>query len=548
MLKIQYKSLFLLLFSMNIVMTIAYCIYHFEPNYYIQRILSCTIFSSGTSLLICKLYQIIENKTRFPIIWVIIVGMFLLLTTEAFLFYSFRALIYPGILLSLLDTNINEAHEFLSEYVLMPSFVIFIFSSILIWAIVFNFFVWLSRHCTICVPPHIKIIALYTMLSIYVLQHLYFSCINNYGFIYPSYSLVERFITSSAKTFHSNSTINRLYKALAQEAIVVHHEKSDTIPNVILIIGESVTRHYLNSYGYPLNNTPFIQMRKANGELLQFDSITSPASITIYSMQDVLTFHDSESQQEWYHYHSLPSIMRAAGYETFWISNQENIYKNVTTTIANTAKHVTYTKHYSGQGGELYDESLLPLLDSLLLHNNSSQKFICIHQMGCHSQYSRRYPQSFRHFTTDSIQRSIDESAKTIIAQYNNAILYNDYVNHEIIKRFEDKDAIVIYFSDHGEEVYETRSMFGHVNMNPSLPMLEIPLYIWSSSSFKERHYDIIKKLSQQTNKPYNTANLIHTIMDICGIRSTDFNKEKSLLNDSRHPQHSSQATISTPR
>ena len=528
--KNQYLPLFLLLFSLNFVMTIVYCIYHFEPDYYIQRIISSTIFSCGTSLIICKLCQLFENKTHLPIIWLIIGGIFLLLTTEAFLFYSFRSLIYPGILLSLFETNLNEANEFLVAYLFKPSFFLFVTASILILVIIYKSFTYISKHHTIRIPQNIKSITLITTLSFYVLQHFYFGYISKSSFIYPNYSLIERFLISTAKSYYNHSTIYKIFNTLSQQEIKVELINDNVIPNVILILGESVTRHYLNSYGYPLNNTPFIQKRKANNEIIQFDSVTSPASITIYSMQDILTFHDSKSQLEWYHYHSLPSIMRAAGYETFWISNQDNIYKNVTTMISNTAKYVSYTKQYSEQGGELYDEALLPLLDSLLLQNSSSQKFICIHQMGCHSQYSRRYPQSFSHFPTDSIQRSIDESAKTIIAQYNNAILYNDFINNEIIKRFEDKDAIVIYFSDHGEEVYETRSMFGHVNMNPSLPMLEIPLYIWSSSLFKERHYDIIKKLSQQTSKPYNTANLIHTIMDICGIRSTDFNKDKSLL------------------
>lgn len=546
--KNQYLPLFLLLFSLNFVMTIVYCIYHFEPDYYIQRIISSTIFSCGTSLIICKLCQLFENKTHLPIIRLIIGGVFLLFTTEAFLFYSFRSLIYPAIFLSLLETNLKEANEFLAAYVLKPSFFLFVTVSILFLIIIYKSLTYVSKLHAFKISQNIKNITLITMLSFYVIQHFYFGYISKSSFIYPNYSLIERFLISTAKSYYSHSTIYKVFNTLSQQEIKVESNNDNVIPNVILILGESVTRHYLNSYGYPLNNTPFIQKRKANDEILQFDSITSPASTTIYSMQDILTFHDSESQKKWYQHHSLPSIMCAAGYETFWISNQENIYKNVTTMISNTSKHVSYTKDYSGQGGELYDEALLPLLDSLLLHNNSPQKFICIHQMGCHSQYKQRYPQAFNYFTTDSIRKDIHENAKNVIAQYNNAILYNDYVNHEIIKRFEDKDAIVIYFSDHGEEVYETRNMFGHVYMNPSLPMLEIPLYIWSSSSFKHKHSDIIKLLSKQTNKPYNTANIIHTIMDICGIRSSDFNKEKSLLNVSTLSQHSSQATISTPR
>ena len=103
-------------------------------------------------------------------------------------------------------------------------------------------------------------------------------------------------------------------------------------------------------------------------------------------------------------------------------------------------------------------------------------------------------------------------------------------INHEIIKRFENKEAIVFYLSDHGEEVFQTRSIFGHTSMNPSRPMLEIPFYIWISPTFRKNHGEIISGLSQQTKKAYNTEHLIHTIMDICDIHSKDFNKDKSLL------------------
>ena len=35
-------------------------------------------------------------------------------------------------------------------------------------------------------------------------------------------------------------------------------------------------------------------------------------------------------------------------------------------------------------------------------------------------------------------------------------MLYDDAIVDEIIRRFEDKDALVIFISDHGEEVYDT--------------------------------------------------------------------------------------------
>ena len=43
------------------------------------------------------------------------------------------------------------------------------------------------------------------------------------------------------------------------------------------------------------------------------------------------------------------------------------------------------------------------------------------------------------------------------MAHYLNAIRYNDLVVDRIIRLFDHRNAVVIYFSDHGEEVHNFR-------------------------------------------------------------------------------------------
>ena len=49
----------------------------------------------------------------------------------------------------------------------------------------------------------------------------------------------------------------------------------------------------------------------------------------------------------------------------------------------------------------------------------------------------------------------LDGKQRNVLADYDNAILYNDSIVDAIISRFEDKEAIIIYMPDHGEECYE---------------------------------------------------------------------------------------------
>ena len=66
--------------------------------------------------------------------------------------------------------------------------------------------------------------------------------------------------------------------------------------------------------------------------------------------------------------------------------------------------------------------------------------------MGTHIDYSMRYPKEFKKFSPEDEQglNTINLSQK-IRAEYDNAVLYNDFVVNEIIKRFETRNAIIIY-------------------------------------------------------------------------------------------------------
>ena len=71
--------------------------------------------------------------------------------------------------------------------------------------------------------------------------------------------------------------------------------------------------------------------------------------------------------------------------------------------------------------------------------------------MGGHGLYYNRYPYAFNKFKAEDIRLQIGERFREIVAQYDNALYYNDYVVDEIIKRFRDKETLVIYVPDHGE-------------------------------------------------------------------------------------------------
>ena len=350
---------------------------------------------------------------------------------------------------------------------------------------------------------------------------------------YQALTGIERVWHSSQNAIHDRAEYSKYLQLVKQDAPVLISNSSE-VPYVIIILGESLSKLHMDAYGYQLPTTPKLSQQIKDNKTLKFDSVKTPRTVTSESIRQIMTFFDDKSAAPWYQYHTLPAVMKQAGYYTCWLSNQDSFTAgddNSTAGIASTSDCVRFPhqRHASEERYGYFDGELLTLLDQEL-RKPHEKAFFCLHLMGSHRRYTNRYPTEFNKFSINDIAKDISNEKKRTIAEYDNSVLYNDFVCDQIIQRFQNKDAIVFSFPDHGEEVYDTRNMCGHGLHNPSSPMQEIPFLIWTSEMFKRKHPNIVEQMKNATNKPSNTANIIHTIMDICGIQTKDYEIQKSLL------------------
>ena len=173
--------------------------------------------------------------------------------------------------------------------------------------------------------------------------------------------------------------------------------------------------------------------------------------------------------------------------------------------------------------------------------DNAQGLFLAIHLMGSQTGYANRYPKSFERFTPRDIKDNPNfanlstaqkSRAKADLAQYANSILYTDFVLREIIKRFESSDSIVIYFSDHANDVWHTGVGSLRVDSKITRFMVEIPFVVFISDKFKELHPEIYTKIAKSTHKPFMIDDLIHALIDIAGFQIDGFESNRSLFSD----------------
>lgn len=460
----------------------------------------------------------------------------LLGVSEAFCILQYSSLIGAGIVTAVLQTNPAEAGEFLRMYVGgkgAVAAILLLLAGLAAWRFLGRVRIPLSGHRLSRALPVLLVAAL---LAGGVLLHSYMSFIKNDSLDVPVVR-VNRAVQTSVENIQAFEKL----KDEAASDVQITENKSDT-PYVVFILGESTNRARLHLYGYPLENTPNLDALNEKGELAVYRDTISPESATVAVLRKLLTFSDMDSDRPWYTYNNLIDVMKAAGYRTYWLSNQESsgIWGNVAQLFAGRSDYSRFTRlRESHEDNGIYDEALFPLVDEAL-QNPAPKNFYILHLMGGHGLYYMRFPYLFTKFTAADIpapQDTLSEEKRTEIAQYENAIYYNDFVVTSLMGKFADKDALVVYIPDHGEAVYDNGVFSGHVEENPTKETLEIPMIFWASDAYKAHHPEKWRAIQAAVNRPYMTDDFIDTLLDILDIHTAEFDPTKSVINAAFQPR-----------
>lgn len=240
----------------------------------------------------------------------------------------------------------------------------------------------------------------------------------------------------------------------------------------------------MSLYGYPLKTTPSLD--SLGGEIFRYKDVISSSSSTFVSINNMFSFanNDTSLGLSWYKKGNLPDIMKVAGYKTYWISNQTAPFlsDDICDVVVYRDKEVAEELK-----DELYDEQILFLLKDSISRSDSI-RFVVVHLWGSHFTYKKRYPSEYSVFSAKNEIKGKTEEQKQCIAEYDNSVLYNDYIVSSIIRFFQEEESLIIYVSDHGEEVYDFRNFAGRYPDKVTRYMLEIPMLVYVSDSLKN-HY-----------------------------------------------------------
>lgn len=319
-----------------------------------------------------------------------------------------------------------------------------------------------------------------------------------------------------------------LRKQMLDNSAVKVTSNNDEPQTHIFIIGESATRNHMSLYRYPRQTTPFLESMAE--QLAVFDNVVSSHAQTQASLRVALTAATAAQGDHFREALSVIDLANMAGYETWWISNQQPMRATISS-ISHQADHPLYISNdFNGVEVNRYDTYLMERIKEAL-SSKAAKKAIFIHTMGSHAQYRNRYPEEFSVFKDQpphGYRDDLSASETDAINEYDDSILFTDHFLQLVFaaaREAADRHTTITYFSDHGEEVYQSAPLKGHSPDNLTANMFEIPFIFWSSDAQQ------MEQARAHVHSAFMLDNLYQFAASVMGISGDGVEATASLLN-----------------
>ena len=471
-----------------------------------------------------------------------------------FLEHNFDLDINPTCFVLLAETTSNESQEFINQYILsstiLPTlkrvaiYVVMILLSEYFWCYV-N--IWL-RKWEYVVKSILSIILIPIFLFGLYNTNVYWRVYNVQN---PDEVYYIAFLDDPISSIYKSLITLRIMKETMEDAIELntaiyknetsYNTQTDTT-NIVVVIGESYIKVHSQLYGYNLKTTPNLVREQNEGRLFTFNDVVSSSNLTSVIMRNILCCNNSSNDEQWYDYPNFLTIFKKSGYDVYFWDNQKDVAKTATFSFTinsflydSKMCEISYTQ--INDKSYQYDEEIVKSYkEDVVLKNKCN--LVLFHLMGQHSAAIERFPHDkFTYFTVDSIKREasyLGDTERKQIADYDNATLYNDYVMNEIFDTFRNSNTILIYFSDHGEEVYDYRKVCGRDHGDLTADKLkyqyDIPFMIWCSDIYKKNNPEVVANIKEAINRPFIIDNICNMLFNVAKIKTPYYRDSLDLL------------------
>ena len=479
----------------------------------------CAFVATVEAAVIAAFYSL--NRIFGKITFGILVGLYtLLFAIDIFVLLQFGMIIGESAVRIFRESNFEEAVGFLGNYLNWKTAIS------VICPILSVILVRLSFKVAIIKPVRVFLLCL----SLLGLAFSLF-CINNYRKGVSSKGIVLmvcpiRTATSLLVYPIEIKGIANLGEICQKQYDCEFKEGTNAFERIIIVIGESHSVYHTSLYGYEKETFPNMHKLYEQDSLFVFDDICSPYDLT----NNVMPLLFSVDENNFHSSPLFPVFLRDVGYYVQLLDNEYTIGRGGGFLSDERISNALFKDRNANRVG--YDGNLMPdIVDT------ASRCVTILHLLGQHYLYPDRYPEDFSIFKADDYDKArYTYDQRMQLAAYDNSCLYTDFLLQQVIDKYKERDAIMFYLSDHGEELYELSDYNGHGKALFSSDIryqLRVPFFIWMSESARKTRPELFERLSQSEHFPIISSDFPHLVLDIAGVSNTFIDKTRSFVSPS---------------
>lgn len=511
------------------VISIIYALLFGVPVFYLKSELDSTLildFAKEMAVVVPVTIALFYLISLIPYLGILFIAILSIIgVTSNFFIFNFRKGFDEGVLNDLLAVEAEQTAEYINMPIIVSAFIGFILIYSLLHKYLHKDRYRESKKLTACILVLCTIVLSFPTKG-FTNESWGYTLVN-----YLPYNLVWAVRDYSKKYSKHRTLLNNKLDLSTKHSFEFNAKDNDPL-TVVMIIGESMRGSIISP-----RNMPLIHSRD---NVVFFKNATSATTATRESLPFMLTsatFPDIEGSLG---EKSFISIFKSLGFETSWIGNQGlySFYESPYASIALEADHVITNMDLRKIYRELrtVDGHLVPQFINRLSQYQGDSLTV-LHLNGSHWRFDLRLPKDFdAPFKPECNQPApCGCSKESLMNSYENSLYYTDIVIDQLLEQLENKNAIVIYASDHGFSLGEN-GFWGNASKEllAQEAQTDIAMFAWFSKDFLEKRPNMLKNIEGNSSSSSSHDNIFHSILDCSGVESSYINQSLSLCRYSK--------------
>ena len=275
----------------------------------------------------------------------------------------------------------------------------------------------------------------------------------------------------------------------------------------VLAIGESARADHFGLNGYARNTTP--RLAEIPG-ICSFSQMYSYGGSTEFSFRSIftgLTEHEEPISRI-----SFVPVLRKHGFRCCYYAENTGDMTRSRMGDLTIGKYLDDRASIKGGMADVAAE-----IRRRMSEGDAVRQFVIVQNGTGHYPY--HHDEKYTHFLPSLKQDKVDDGQRTgLLNDYDNCILAADSLLADMIEGLKDKNAVLLYTSDHGELLGEGGKWNHGDSANPVLR--HVAAFIWFSDMYRERHPELVRQLENCKDKPLIHGQFFATILRLCGVKS----------------------------